>query len=496
VVDNKSIQRQVLRGEVGSLIKAYLDDPALRRAVWADVMADLPAEGDVIVIGHSLGSVVAADILPRLQPEVHVPLMLTIGSPLGLDLFTQRRRLTYADSYPIDRIGTWLNLYDTSDLVTLGIGVSRGRGPALDVPISTGRAREGRGKAGIAEHDAAAYLSHRLAARAIGLNLHDQQIQNPSPVGEPSSRVDAVDALMPLVWRLAWSQARAGQCRIDRDHVRGDRVERVLDTLSTRWSAELRSKLPELASEGVVAGPLAHLRRSWPRGELVTWLTLLSLDHPEAPYYCGDPGDSARDAIRRTLWKAAVGSSKGAQEASRAIGQAIDAARHAISTTPNSLDRTVAALAALPALQPDPAATSSTAETATRVMSGFVRGGQPGGLTVLARLCGLPRHGEQWGEPVKVREILIDYTADMEPSAFRGMLTGLLATSIALNKLHLHDPTDALAFCEILHDRCVHDLQLHARRDTDSGSALKFARARATAAKRAVVALEKVGVDP
>ncbi len=56
----------------------------VRGQVISHVLDRLP-DGDLIIIGYSLGSVVAVDLLPHLREGQRVRLLLTWGSPLGVE---------------------------------------------------------------------------------------------------------------------------------------------------------------------------------------------------------------------------------------------------------------------------------------------------------------------------------------------------------------------------------------------------------------------------
>jgi len=70
-------------------VTRYLDDPALHGYAIEQVNKHLTTETRV-VIGHSLGSVVAYDTLRARPPDQPVPLLVTLGSPLGLSAISQR----------------------------------------------------------------------------------------------------------------------------------------------------------------------------------------------------------------------------------------------------------------------------------------------------------------------------------------------------------------------------------------------------------------------
>jgi hypothetical protein len=67
---------------------AYVHEPAVRRAVDAAVATAMPTDEPAVVVGHSLGSVVAYAVLRdhdrRAAPRWDVPLFLTLGSPLAI----------------------------------------------------------------------------------------------------------------------------------------------------------------------------------------------------------------------------------------------------------------------------------------------------------------------------------------------------------------------------------------------------------------------------
>lgn len=101
---NKSL-RQVTR---------YMTDPGLREQIQSQVLAHVGPETKVI-IGHSLGSVVAYDIVAS-HLESPLPLLLTIGSPLGLRSIIYDRLTPQPPGYPL-QVRRWVNIADRNDLV-------------------------------------------------------------------------------------------------------------------------------------------------------------------------------------------------------------------------------------------------------------------------------------------------------------------------------------------------------------------------------------------
>ncbi|MFF0304677.1 hypothetical protein ACFYTV_28705 [Streptomyces sp. NPDC004562] len=91
-------------------VGAYLSDSALRSRIHSRVNAVISDETEV-VISHSLGSVVAYEVLR--DRSATIPLFITLGSPLALR--PVRSRLQFEPKYPAVR--KWINLVDPDDVV-------------------------------------------------------------------------------------------------------------------------------------------------------------------------------------------------------------------------------------------------------------------------------------------------------------------------------------------------------------------------------------------
>jgi len=102
---------------IATTIRSMVTDAL--EAAWA-------ADRSVLLIGHSLGSVIAYDALWELSRRSgnvgRVDLFLTLGSPLGLN-FVRKRVLgageTGAMRYP-DNIDRWVNLSAVGEMTALG----------------------------------------------------------------------------------------------------------------------------------------------------------------------------------------------------------------------------------------------------------------------------------------------------------------------------------------------------------------------------------------
>lgn len=92
----------------------YLKFPTVRKRINAIVEDQLPESGEVFVLGHSLGSVVAYDVV-RTAKNIGVPLFMTVGSPLGVRKIGQM-----LDPRQFPAIAEhWYNAYDVRDVVAL-----------------------------------------------------------------------------------------------------------------------------------------------------------------------------------------------------------------------------------------------------------------------------------------------------------------------------------------------------------------------------------------
>jgi hypothetical protein len=142
-------------------VTRYLTEPELRAEVQGRVIGLIGPETKAVV-GHSLGSVAAFQTAHRLRREV--PLLLTLGSPLGMrslvyDRLEERREAPA-------KIRRWVNLADRDDLVAAtpdlsGLFADPGGVLHCDWTLDNG-ARP---------HEATSYLTKRQAGRALGDSL-------------------------------------------------------------------------------------------------------------------------------------------------------------------------------------------------------------------------------------------------------------------------------------------------------------------------------------
>ena len=101
----------------------YMHDDAVRRGVLNRVIDQLPDSGSIVIVGHSLGSVIAADLLPRIPRHLKVAGMITIGSPLAQGNFDLGKLDTDLKEPP-SNLAWWVNFWSHWDPVAALRGAS------------------------------------------------------------------------------------------------------------------------------------------------------------------------------------------------------------------------------------------------------------------------------------------------------------------------------------------------------------------------------------
>jgi hypothetical protein len=96
-------------------VRAYLTLAHITDAVNECVSAELDAT-PAVVVGHSLGSIVAYAVLTQRGGAVTVPLFATVGSPLGIDVVKKKLAPPLGRPSGVTR---WLNAADKRDPVAL-----------------------------------------------------------------------------------------------------------------------------------------------------------------------------------------------------------------------------------------------------------------------------------------------------------------------------------------------------------------------------------------
>ncbi|WP_410605706.1 hypothetical protein [Amycolatopsis sp. lyj-90] len=143
-------------------VTLYLTDETIRKRVQERVAEHLGPETEAI-IGHSLGSVVAYE-----AAHLHgrpLPLLLTLGSPLGLRTVVYERTRPQPPSVP-PGVARWVNLADRDDLVAARPDLTP-LFPGADGVLDSGYTVDNGAK----PHEAAFYLAKRRTGEVLSAAL-------------------------------------------------------------------------------------------------------------------------------------------------------------------------------------------------------------------------------------------------------------------------------------------------------------------------------------
>lgn len=165
LMKSKSFAGASERVLVGDLkqVSRYLGDAALRSEAQKRVSAAVDSETRVL-IGHSLGSVVAYEALAA-NPNWPVRTFISLGSPLGI------RNLIFERLTPTPKNGAgawpgslvhWINIADRGDVVALSKSLANLFGPKVIDRIVHNEAKA---------HDVSPYLTARETGEAIKSGL-------------------------------------------------------------------------------------------------------------------------------------------------------------------------------------------------------------------------------------------------------------------------------------------------------------------------------------
>jgi hypothetical protein len=153
VANHSGVDEAVIRGFLRD-VSAYLELPGCRAAVQDVVRPTLLADVDSVLVGHSLGGVVCAELLAEDQVRERVGLFVAVGAPLGLDAVTDgmRPRGSARPNSP------WVNVYDRRDWVALGSPLPHTDGLREQLAVANPRSYE---------HSIESYLAHPEVASVI-----------------------------------------------------------------------------------------------------------------------------------------------------------------------------------------------------------------------------------------------------------------------------------------------------------------------------------------
>uniref|UniRef100_A0A942T227 Alpha/beta hydrolase n=1 Tax=Neobacillus citreus TaxID=2833578 RepID=A0A942T227_9BACI len=211
----------------------YLHDEQARARVLTRVLDALPETGDLLIVGHSLGSVVAADLLRRLPATLNVIGMITIGSPLASGA-VQATDLRETMQEPPVNLGWWINFWNGYDPVAAHRGLSSVMPWLLDLRVTTPPSPR--------VHNAVEYLSDARVAEAIGYavygSLSKDLVHTSNALEVP---LDADERVVLLALRYA---------HLVGTHLKDDLQDRFLGALRVTQATAVEAMLQRRDGEG------------------------------------------------------------------------------------------------------------------------------------------------------------------------------------------------------------------------------------------------------
>lgn len=358
-------------------VRNYVQDDKVRADVMNHILDFLPTYGDIILIAHSLGSVIAIDLLDHLPPDLRVRRFVTIGSPANIRaLHEGSERLL--KRFPYARVDDWSNFLNVRDIVTGGRGLASTFPGAQDFVLN-----------GISGHDASTYLGDPAVVSVIAASLYP-----PRDVVRASSdiaiRMSDAEASTLLLQHFAEAVARN-----IKDVERAERYRATLKLLRDDLAAELAQRMSNgqlLAPEMLQLsnGALPRLPHRWEIHEAIGELVVLALTNCVTPYEI-DPGSAARTALEDIAVELGF-----QRQIGKTVAKAIDEVQSSISErggVPWGRVLTAAAGVTLLAAGPVGLAVAAPAgafgaAAITGGLAAFGPGGMVGGLAMLGGLAG------------------------------------------------------------------------------------------------------------
>jgi hypothetical protein len=146
-------------------VTRYFSDDTIRSAAQQAVL-DLIQPDTKIIIGHSLGSVIAYESVQCLSQPIS--LLLTLGSPLGLDTLIYPKLRPQPPTYPAN-VRRWVNIADRDDFIAAEPDLQ----PMFSTGIPPGALFEGGRTVdcGSEPHNARFYLTKAQVGRPAGETL-------------------------------------------------------------------------------------------------------------------------------------------------------------------------------------------------------------------------------------------------------------------------------------------------------------------------------------
>lgn len=359
-----------------SQVRRYVRTEGLRGAIMTRILEELPLSGEIILVGHSLGSVIAIDLLDHLPETLHVRRFITIGSPASIKaLHDGSERLL--KKFPYCRVDDWSNFLNRFDPVTGGRGLAGVFPGAQDFVLQD-----------VSGHGADQYMADRAIAELIADVIYPRKDLVPS-FSDIEVRLNDGEAWELLV--LHFREAVAHRIKDDDTRQRYRSASKVL-------REDLISQIQQLGRDGrplaaelrqLAGGSLPTLCRRWEVHDVVPLLVVLGLVNWVEPYEI-DTTEANQAALVDIAADLGFREGVGAK-----VREAIDEVKKAVSSNGIPWGRVLAAAAGLALIAAGPVglmavapASAFGAAALTGSLAAFGPGGMAGGIAMIGGLTG------------------------------------------------------------------------------------------------------------
>lgn len=360
----------------------YMTDEGLRAAVLSHILGTLPRQGEIILIGHSLGSIIAIDLVDHLPEKLHVSRFITIGSPGSAQILHEKHE-RILKRFPYARVDDWTNLFNPKDPVTAGRGLASVFPGAQDFRIDIPYSADNR-----IAHNAKQYLAHPAVGMLIADALHPPA---DVPVTGSEVAVRLEDSDFDALFTLTFGLCVAAKISKKETAARyGDALKVLGDEYvdAVRQRLSMGSSLP-IEVEALSRGEAPQFPDRLSLDEAVRRVVVAAFANVVQPYEI-EIGSAPLDAIPSFF--SSIGHTSGYGEIVR---EAIVEVQKVLNggggfTFPAGRFALAAAGVALIAAGPIGIATMGTAAGAAAITSGlaaFGPGGMVGGLALLSGLA-------------------------------------------------------------------------------------------------------------
>lgn len=476
-------------------VENYLKNDQIRAQVLHRILRELPDSGRIVIVAHSLGSVIGADLLRRLPPGLNIAGMVTIGSPLAHGHFDVDKLKATLKEPPTD-LAWWVNFWNSGDPVAAHRGLSSVFPWMLDFRVN--------GRLGLHIHDAITYLADPVVSEAIGYGLFGSKIREIVRVSNTiDTPVNTAEQLALLALRFSYLIEMRLENEVKTKYMGARRYVQAMTVaeLTARNTQENESgtsvrPLPtavqhlafDLSDPGAPTPeplPCAHLSKADAVGPFIA----LATQNVIRPFEIRAANKARPEAMKDLAAEAGVGSKFG-DDALAALAEAQSVLSNGNDANWGKLGALGVGAAALVVATGGLALAAGSglagAAAVTSALAGFGPGGMIGGLATAGTLMGVGGSGIGWG--------LASSTTTAE--SVEAFIVFQLAGVILRDKQQLDQ--DPVAW------RRLTETEMELRREYErldefsdkSSSTLKELKRKITSIERALDYLRKHGLEP